>query len=326
MKRAFTKSVLLALFLLIGAETIVRVFFVRNMSGRFDYGYHPTAGFEEKADGTVNLVRAGGRRFHPQSFKRAPEPGTLRVFVVGDSVPRGPGLARSYAAKTGELLRERGVKAESYNLAVAGFGAHRSQLVLKQALNYQPGLIVLHVNNSNEYEDEREWHRKEEFAGWHPRNWPMKSLVIRRLYEAKTEKVFWEWLPVEIRSQRAANDADAEIQANLNEATLRRWDKRVQRLVAESVKLCRAQGVPVLLVTQAVKRTGPDGQPVLEDRVTPLVQSLAGEGVYLLPMKDVFEGKDLGKLFADGSHVRAEAHQMLAEAIVEKLQTEGVVK
>ena len=44
----------------------------------------------------------------------------------------------------------------------------------------------------------------------------MKSLVIRRLYEAKTEQVFWKWLPVEIRSQQAVNDADAELSASMN--------------------------------------------------------------------------------------------------------------
>ncbi len=327
MKRAFAKSLLLALGLLIGSELIVRVFFARNMSGRFDYGYHPTAGFVEKADGTLNLVRAGGRRFRPQTLKQVPEPGMFRVFVIGDSVPRGPGDDTAYAAQLGEMLRARGVKAESYNLAVAGYGAHRSQVVLRQALNYQPSLIVLHVNNSNEFEDERELRRKNEFAGWHPKNWPMKSLVIRRLYEAKTEKIFWEWLPSRIREQGAASDADAELKANLDDTTQRRWDENVCKLVAESVALCRAKGVPVLLVTQAVMVKGPDGRPMIEgDRVLALAQPLAGEGVMVLPVKDVLGRHDFVPLYADGSHLRAEGHRLIAEAIAAKLEAAGWVK
>ena len=62
------------LTLLVGAELVVRVFFARSMSGRFEYGYSPTAGFVEHADGTVNLVHAGGRPFWPQEFSRPGRP------------------------------------------------------------------------------------------------------------------------------------------------------------------------------------------------------------------------------------------------------------
>lgn len=327
MKRAFSSSFLLALALLTGAELAVRAFFARNMSGRFDYGYHPTAGFVEKTDGTLDLVRAGGRRFRPQSLRQVPDPGVFRIFVIGDSVPRGPGLESAYAWQLGEMLRQRGVQAESCNLAVAGYGAHRSQVVLRQALKYRPNLIVLHVNNSNEFEDEREWRRKEEFAGWHPKNWVMKSLVIRRLYEAKTEKVFWEWLPPEIRHQRAANDADAELKANMDETVLRGWDERVRRHVAESVALCRRQGVPVLLVTQAVLTKSADGTPQLEDgRVRSLVESLAGSGVYLLSMRDALAKHNFAELYADGSHLRANGHELLARAMADLIEQEGLAK
>ena len=48
---------LVSIALLVGAELVVRVFFARSMAGRFDYGYHPTAGFVERADGTVRLTK-----------------------------------------------------------------------------------------------------------------------------------------------------------------------------------------------------------------------------------------------------------------------------
>lgn len=327
MRSVFTKSFLLALALLVTAETVVRVFFARSMSGRFDYGYHPTAGFEETPDGMLHLERAGGRRFRPQTMKIKPDPGVLRIFVIGDSVPRGPSLEKAYAWQVSEMLNAKGIKAESFNMGVAGYGALRSQIMLKQALNYHPGLIILHANTSNEFEDEREWRRKNEFQGWHPRNWPMKSLVVRRLYEAKTEKIFWEALPVEVRNQGAVSDADAELTAGMNPDVVKRWDERVRRYVGESVAMCRAQGVPVLIVAQAFKRTGPDGKLFIEgEQVMALVGPLKGEGVDVISMKDILEGQDIATTYADGSHVRAEAHKLIAEAIVTRLSKGDLLK
>ena len=319
-------SFLLALAMLVTAEVVVRVFFARNMSGRFDYGYHPTAGFVEKADGTINLVRAGGRRFRPQTFSKAPPPGVFRILVVGDSVPRGPSLEGAYAWQLGEALRARGIKAESFNLCVPGYGAHRNQIVLRQALEYGPSLVILHVNHSNEYEDEREFKRSQEFNNWHPKNWLMKSLVVRRLYEAKTEQVFWEWLPPAIRLGRGVNDADAELAAGMNAETLRRWDERVREYTAGSVALARAKGVPILLLTQAFKGKDAAGRPELNSyQLDSIATSLAGDGAYHLSVKEILSPLDCAPLFADGSHLRAEGHTIIAEAIVKKLLDERVV-
>lgn len=319
-------SFLLALALLVTAEVVVRVFFARNMSGRFEYGYHPTAGFVEKPDGTVNLVRAGGRRFRPQTFSKTPPTGVFRILVVGDSVPRGPSLEGAYAWQLGEMLRARGIKCESFNLCVPGYGAHRNQIVLRQALEYRPALVILHVNHSNEYEDEREFKRSREFNNWHPKNWLMKSLVIRRLYEAKTEKVFWEWLPPAIRLGRGVNDADAELAAGMNAETQRRWDERVRKYTAGSVALARGRGVPILLVTQVFKGKDTAGRPELDSyRLDTIAASLAGDGVYHLSIKEILSPLDYPSLFADGSHLRAEGHKIVAEAIAKKLLAEGVV-
>ena len=59
--RALTPSFVFFVALLVTLELLVRFVFVTTMEGRFDYGYHPTAGFHEEA-GQVNLKRAGGRR------------------------------------------------------------------------------------------------------------------------------------------------------------------------------------------------------------------------------------------------------------------------
>lgn len=326
MKRWFTVSLLMTLVLLAGSEIVVRVFFARNMSGRFEYGYNPTAGFVENADGTVSLVRAGGRRFHPQTFSRARPPGTFRVMVIGDSVPRGSSLATSYPAMIGEKLRALGVQAESFNLALGGNGALRSQIVVRKALDYEPSLVILHVNNSNEFEDEREYKRSQEFKSWHPRNWLMKSLVIRRLYEAQTEQIFWKWLPAEVRNIAAVSDADAEVWASQNPEKLREWDERVRRYTAESVALARARGVPVFLLTQTRHERDAAGRESLDNHgLDELVRPLISKGVYHLSMKQILEGTDFASLFADPAHLRPPGHERIAAAIVEKLRQEGLV-
>ncbi len=51
MRRAFSKAFLAAVAVLLIAEIAVRLLWSRGLSGSFDYGYHPTAGFVEKGDG-----------------------------------------------------------------------------------------------------------------------------------------------------------------------------------------------------------------------------------------------------------------------------------
>lgn len=326
MRRKFTAAFLLAFFLLVGAEAVVRVFFARNMAGRFDYGYHPDAGFVEDG-GTLKLVRAGGRRFYPQSLKIQPDPGTFRIFVVGDSVPRGPNLEKAYAYQLQEVLKTNGIKAESYNLCVPGYGAQRKQIVLKKALEYHPSLIILHLNASNEYEDEREYKRSQEFSGWHPKNWLMKSLVIRRLYEAKTEKGLWYLLPPEVRLQGAINDADAELAAGRNEETRKRWDEQVRQWTITSVQTAEGSHVPILLVAHASCEDMKDPAKPLDDKgLDALAESLKAPGVYHFSMKEALTGQDYAAIYADGSHMRPPGHQLMAEALARFIQTNGLAK
>ncbi len=247
-------------------------------------------------------------------------------MVIGDSVPRASSLATSYASQIGDKLRASGIKAESFNLAVGGNGALRSQIILRQALNYEPSLVILHVNNSNEFEDEREYARAQEFKSWHPKNWLMKSLVIRRLYEAKTEQVFWKWLPDEVRNLTAVSDADEEGRTAQNLQQSQKWDANVRKYTAESVALARARGAQVLLVTQARRERDAAGRATLNDYgLDEMVQPLLGDGVYHLSMKQVLNKVDFAPLFLDSAHLRPPGHALIGGAVVEKLHSEGVI-
>ena len=247
-------------------------------------------------------------------------------MVIGDSVPRGPGLATSYAGQIGEKLRALGIKAESFNLAIGGNGAQRSEIILRKALDYQPSLVILHVDNGDEFEDEREFARAEAFKSWHPKNWPMKSFFIRRLYEFKTEQIFWKWLPDQVRVLADVNDTGDKELAGENPATRREWDERVQKYTAESVALARARGVPVLLLTEARLHDDGHGGFYLDDRgLDDLVQPMLGDGVYFLSMKKILQKTNFAPLFSDGTHLHPPGHEIIADAVVEKLRLEGIV-
>jgi len=315
-------SFLICVALLLATEVSVRYFLADNVSGRFQYGYSPTAGVVYESDGTVKLVRAGGRTYRPQSFKLKRDPGTIRIFTVGDSVPRGPSLKGAYPYILGQILNEKGIKTESFNLGTAGYGVRRCHVVLKQALTLHPSLIILHVNDSNEYEDEREWNRSQEFKSWAPKNWLMKSFIIRRLYEIKTEQIFWPLLPDVVRNQKDLNDFDAKLAALYNADKEKQWDALVRQETEKSVETVVAAHIPLILISRVTARILPqDGTPHLEKSwLNDFCESLVRPGVYHIPMYEVFKDQPVLPLFADSAHMHEPGHKILAEAIAARIE------
>jgi len=324
MRRLLTPACLM-LFCLLGlAELGARVFFAQDISGRFDYGYNPQTGFDEGPDGTVRLFRAGGRRFYPQTFQRQRPPGVFRIFVIGDSVPRGEGLQKAYPWLLGQELRRHDLRAESINLAVPGYGPRRCQIVLNKALTFEPSLIILHVDDYNKWEDEREWRRSQEFKGWHPRHWLMKIFIFRRLYEAKLEKVFWPLVPEEIRLRYALNDADAQVVAGQDPREVAARIQLAYDTAVQNVALVRARQIPLILLTQCRLEEDARRRLRLTDHgLDALGKSLAGPGVYHLSMKEVLSGQDIRRIFANFSgHLHGEGHELLARALWATIQQE----
>jgi hypothetical protein len=321
MRKLVTPAFLVVVCLLGLAELGARLFFPHDITGRFAYGYDPQAGFAEHADGTVELYRAGGRRFHPQSFLKKRPPGTYRIFVVGDSVPRGPSFKAAYPWQLGADLREHHIRAESINLAVAGYGPRRCQIVLRKVMEFDPSLIILHVDDANKWEDEREWRRSREFLGWHPKHWPMKVFIFRRLYEAKLEKVFWTLLPEEIRLKHAQNDADAQLAAEKDPRELAARIRLAEKTTADNVALVRRLHLPILLVTQCrLEGKFPDAVHLVDHGLDGLAKKLVAPGVYCLSMKEVLSGLPAREIFANYSaHLTESGHRLLAQAICRKI-------
>jgi hypothetical protein len=241
-------------------------------------------------------------------------------MVIGDSVPRGPSFKAAYAYQLQEILWERGIEAEVINLALPGFGARRKDLVLRKVLSYDPSLIILHVNDSNEFEDEREYRRCQDFKGWHPRHWLMKSFILARAYEIKTEKILWRLLPEKIRERTAVNDADAKLVASMDAAQERFWQQRVWQMTTEDVELARQHHIPIILVTQVTLDQKPSGKIDLDDHhLDAMARSLAGPGVYVVSMKDIFSAlTSADAYFSDFSHHLTPAgHRIMAKDLAD---------
>jgi GDSL-like Lipase/Acylhydrolase family len=337
MKRLLTPSFVLVAVVLIAIECATRLWMTDIFSGRFDYGYHPTAGFIEHDDGTVELRRTGGRHFYAQQFAAAKPAGTLRIITIGDSIARGTVLEQSYPWLLGEDLRRDGWQVESLNLSVPGYGARRKLIVLRQALHYQPDLVILHLGLSNEFEDERDAARAVDAADWHPRNWLMKSYLLRRLHEYKSEFMFLRWLPGEIRAQTELSDAIDEQMADRDPVRQRAWQQSFEQATAEALALLDRQSIPLILVPRVVlDRSG--RAPVLDDEgLTGLVDRLiaasratnAGTGsskragINWLQPRDVLGAQPAPALFADDRiHWKLAAHQRVAQALAHDVEAE----
>ncbi|MEK6806027.1 MAG: hypothetical protein AABY95_05205 [Pseudomonadota bacterium] len=320
--RLFSKAFLIAVGLWAFLEAGAHVFFADGILGRFDYGYHPTAGWFEFDDRT-ELRRVGGARFRPQTVPKPKPVGSARVFVVGGSVPRGQALETAYPYKLGEALGG----AESYNLGIPGYGSVRSLILMKQALRHDPDVLILHLHAGNEYEDELDWKRAEDFDSWHPRNWLFKSFTIARLYELKQEQMYWKWLPTEIREQAMVHDEMARIAEQIrdpNSPLEQRWQKRIARNTERAVDLALCNGVPLVLVL-----------PTLLDRKAGYVFDDGGLGALahgLVKRPGVtayWPADDLRKLtpeaidplfFRDGTHMYPPGHAFVGQKLAPVVQ------
>ncbi len=304
---------------LAGIEFGIRQWMGSTFDGRFQYGYLPGDGVVVQG-GVVSIVHTGGRKFWAQQFALAKPAGTLRLVTVGDSISRGGDLQESWPWQLGEQLRRQGLQVESINLSLPGFGSRRKLLLVQEALAFSPDLLIMQLGQSNEFEDERDWARARDFDGWHPRNWPMKSWLVRRLYEFKHENLFVKWLPADVRARTAVNDAADETLANQDPARVAAWRDSFARNTTEALTLARARGVPVLLVPRVVLRRQ-QVPPAFDDegiRGT-LAASLQGSESWFDTAVVFDPVADDAIFFRDGVHMHAPGHVRLAQALAQRI-------
>jgi len=317
--RRVVLGLLLALVVLLSLEFLAVVAYDESAAERLSFGYGENTGFLTGKD-SVELRRAAGRSLWAQKFPLHKPDGTRRIVVVGDSVLRGGSEAGSLSGKLRERLAACGVTAEVWNLSSPGYGSRRKQLVVRKALEFQPDLVIYHVNYTTEYEDEREWQRKLSHASLHPRLWPEKLPLIGRIKLSKTEKVLWKWLPAEVRNARGtqeeAADPDAEREAIQSKQDAAYWMPRMLGQLQESVAMIRHADVPLLLLSRA--DLSPDRASIGDAGLHQQLEQFGSDKkIRVLSTKEVFGRLPaFQNLFIDTSHWIPAGHAAMAVAMM----------
>ena len=260
----------------------------------------------------MSCARTQDMNIIPQTFPLKKPAGELRIIVVGASVSwegsaAGQGNSDgNYPSRTLTLL-EQAHPARSLrliNLSVPGFGSTRQIIRLREALEYDADLLIIHTHDTNEIkDDQRRAYVKELHSGLAGKLLYLNSVVVL--------KAWWSNL-LGLRAQRpVADDLPDETEA----AKLERWLAGIERNEQTMLDLAKARGVPVILV-------GPsraDSHGRVRDRpLNPFLSTRVSGSVQFLNVVELFVAdfeKRHRRLFKDKIHYSAEGTRVVAAAL-----------
>lgn len=93
-------------------------------------------------------VRTNSLGFRDKEFRRAKRPGVKRVFLLGDSIAWGKGVAAEerFSALLGRSL---GARVEIFNLGAQGCTSRCMARILDRYMDYEPDLVVLQASSND---------------------------------------------------------------------------------------------------------------------------------------------------------------------------------
>jgi hypothetical protein len=252
----------------------------------------------------------------PQTFPLKKPAGELRIIVLGASISWEGSAARqgnsdgNYPSRTLDLLERAhpGRALRLINLSVPGFGSTRQIVRLREALEYDADLLIIHTHDTNEVrEDQRRAYVKALHSGLAGKLLYLNSVVVL--------KTWWSNL-FNLRPARpAAADISDDNEGLSEEAKIARWHAVTERNVQTMLDLSKAHGVPVILVGPS--RAGADGnvrpRPLnafLSTRVSSSVQFLDVVELFLADFAHRHR-----RLFKDKVHYSAEGTRVVSAAL-----------
>jgi hypothetical protein len=303
-------AVLGALALALALELLAVFAYRQDPSVRLDFGYSPEVAFSV-SDGTLHIRPVASRQLWPQSYPVAKTAGVKRIVVIGDSVARAGSYRESFA---GQLRERLGSCAEVWNLASPGYGSRRKDVVLSKALEFAPDLVIYHANVTTEYEDAREWERREKHASWHPSQWPQKLPLLGRISMSMTEKVYWRWLDPAVRAGFDREGADLD-EALRSKSDVEHWRPLMLENFAVTRERLRTAKVPLIVVVRGDLPV--DGGDMTDFGLEEEIGAIARrEGFVWVATRDVARKGDPKSFFADGSHWTPAGHERMAQALL----------
>ena len=292
-------------------------FWHESPADRNAFGYSRDAAFTVKAS-VVLISPAASRSFWGQRYPATTPPLTKRVVLIGDSAARGPSLERSVSEALRTQLDTRcGIRAEVWNLSSAGYGSRRKEIVVEKALEFHPDLVIYDAGVTTEYEDTREWERYLEYHSWHPRHWVDQLPFLGRVKLSKVERLYWNWLPEEVRAASLNEPLDVRISAIASKSDTAYWTPLMLSNLDRTADAIRQSGVPMLIlvrshldpVSGAVEDAGLDHE--IAERYVQRSGIAVVSGRALLSSHG-----DLTRLFADTSHWTDAGKDVIAAGLV----------
>ena len=290
--------------------------FHESSAERNAFGYSRDASFSVEGP-IVAITTSASRRFWMQRYPRAKPPGWKRIMVIGDSASRGASLDDSVAEALRRQLSERCVmRTEVWNLSSPGYGSRRKQIVVDKALEFRPDLIIYHAGVTTEYEDSREWERYKEYHSWHPRHWVDQLPFLGRVKLSKVERLYWEWLPDDVRAASLEDPLEVRIAAITSKTDPRYWMPKMLSNLDRTVEEVREAGVPLLILVHAYfdRASARVSDAGLDKAIAERYASRPG--VMVVSNRELFSSRpDASALFFDSSHWTSVGMNVVARAL-----------
>jgi hypothetical protein len=321
---------LFACALLACVELSARAFFKPPYVSLATYtNYYPLAplyGFEGsracfRVGEQMSCAKTQDMNIIPQTFPAKKPAGELRIVVVGSSVSwegsnYGQGSSEgNYPSRTlAALQRAHPEQALSLiNLSVPGFGTSRIAVRFREALEYDPDLLVLHLHDTNEIrEDQRRAYVGALHAGLAGKLLYLQSVVVAKGWWGEVFEA-----PEAPRQRQTTEEGAAEDNATKTE----RWTAGMKHNVQSMLDLAKARSIPVVLVgpSRLNRQTGVRDRPLNQ-----YFSTLANGSTSYLNVVEVFRA-DFAEhhqpLFKDNVHYSALGTRVVASALAPLIES-----
>lgn len=349
---------LIGLYALIFGEYFVRFMDPQPLFPRYVQGADdgirmnvPNAVYRQKSPEVNVEVRINSQGIRADRDIPVQKPAdTCRIITLGDSFMMGyeVELEDSYAYLVQEYLTDQGVKAETINLAVSGFGTAEHLVALKhRGAHFNPDLIIMEWHSTDPKDNQRSNLYKLEDNRLTEKNTSYLPAIKTRqnlmkvpgyewlinnshLYSAVRERasVLAKKLLLELRQKKSSNPEDVE-----SDSTTEQDDKALadqfpdtldEQLILEVNRYARSLGASLLLLDAPVEWHTADS---LKSSMGYLDLDLLGDIPWVTPYPLFKRDSELGKsyYFKQGQgHWTVEGNQVTAKLTTDFIINNGL--